>query len=507
MAEKRIIIIGAGVAGLATGCYAQMNGYSSHIFEMHDLPGGLCTAWERRGYVFDGCIHYLYGSGPGQPYYRLWEELGAVQDRPMIDHDAFMRVVGADGRTLTVYCNPDRLEAELIAHSPADAALSRSLAQGVRRFASFDMSVMQAKPRSMMSASDGLALGRTMLPYTGPLLKWGFVSAQQLAARFHDPFLRRAVAQMFGWPEMPVMAGLSLLAYMHSGNAGFPTGGSLAFARAIEQRYLALGGRITYKAQVERILTENDRAVGVRLYDNSEHRADVVISAADGRATIFDMLDGRYANRAIRARYAGSLPMHTQMQISLGVDRDMSAAPHWATYLLDEPLLIAGEERREIAIKQYGYDPTLAPPGKSVVEVMLRSEYNYWQRIYGRKLYDIEQLDEAQVVLAFLEKLYPGILEQIEASDVATPLSYERYTGNWQGATSGWLLTPQTMRMMIMGVGKTLPGLRNFYMAGQWVEPGGSVALAAMSGRNVLQLICGGDGKPFHAETPPRAAG
>jgi len=111
------------------------------------------------------------------------------------------------------------------------------------------------------------------------------------------------------------------------------------------------------------------------------------------------------------------------------------------------------------------------------------------------------------VVLAFLEKLYPGILEQIEASDVATPLSYERYTGNWQGATSGWLLTPQTMRMMIMGVGKTLPGLRNFYMAGQWVEPGGSVALAAMSGRNVLQLICGGDGKPFHAETPPRAAG
>ena len=82
MAEKRIIIIGAGVAGLATGCYAQMNGYSSHIFEMHDLPGGLCTAWERRGYVFDGCIHYLYGSGPGQPT-PLWGNWG--QDRPTID--------------------------------------------------------------------------------------------------------------------------------------------------------------------------------------------------------------------------------------------------------------------------------------------------------------------------------------------------------------------------------------------------------------------------------------
>ncbi len=77
----------------------------------------------------------------------------------------------------------------------------------------------------------------------------------------------------------------------------------------------------------------------------------------------------------------------------------MSAAPHWATYLLDEPLLIAGEER-EIAIKQYGYDPTLAPPGEVGGGGDAAQRYNYWQRIYGRKLYDIEQLDEAQVVLA-----------------------------------------------------------------------------------------------------------
>jgi len=84
---KSVIIIGAGIAGLAAGCYAQMNGYRSQIFEMHDLPGGLCTAWERRGYIFDGCIHTLLGSGPGQPYHRMWEELGAIQGRRMIHHD------------------------------------------------------------------------------------------------------------------------------------------------------------------------------------------------------------------------------------------------------------------------------------------------------------------------------------------------------------------------------------------------------------------------------------
>ncbi len=82
--EKHILIIGAGIAGLAAGCYARMNGYRATIFEMHDLPGGLCTAWERKGYIFDGCIHYLFGSGEGQPFHRMWQELGAVQNRPML---------------------------------------------------------------------------------------------------------------------------------------------------------------------------------------------------------------------------------------------------------------------------------------------------------------------------------------------------------------------------------------------------------------------------------------
>jgi len=44
MKDKSLIIIGAGIAGLSAGCYALMNGYQTQIFEMHNLPGGLCTA-------------------------------------------------------------------------------------------------------------------------------------------------------------------------------------------------------------------------------------------------------------------------------------------------------------------------------------------------------------------------------------------------------------------------------------------------------------------------------
>jgi phytoene dehydrogenase-like protein len=192
----------------------------------------------------------------------------------------------------------------------------------------------------------------------------------------------------------------------------------------------------------------------------------------------------------------------SQLQVSLGVNRDLSGEPHWATYLLNRPILIAGEERHEIGIKHYCFDPSLAPPGKSVITIMLPTAYDYWQRIYGRSLYHAEQIQESDLLIDQLEKFYPGIKANIEFVDVATPLSYERYTGNWQGSNCGWFLTKQTLPLMLRGIPKTLPGLKNFYMIGQWVEPGGSVPIVAMSGRNIVQQICQEDKRIFMATTP-----
>ncbi|MFM8320937.1 MAG: phytoene desaturase family protein [Chloroflexota bacterium] len=497
-----ILIIGGGIAGLSAGCYAQMNGFQSQVFEMHHLPGGLCTAWERKDYVFDGCIHYLFGSGEGQPFNRMWQELGAVQGRQFIDHDEFMRVRGPAGQELIVYTDPDRLEAHLLALSPADAAHIHAFCRGIRAFERFDMSVLNEKPRPLMNALDWRAFGQKMTPFLLPLAQWGMLPADRFAQRFKDPFLRQAIPQMFAWSSIPMMVGMSLLAAMHNRNAGFPVGASLEFARAIERRYTALGGQVHYSAQVERVLVENDRAVGVRLYNNEEYYADAIIAACDGHNLIFDMLGGRYADRALRRQYDGHLPVHSQLQVSLGVNRDFSAEPHWTTYLLDQPVEIAGQPRSEIGVKHYCFDPSLAPQGKSVVEIMLTTPYEYWQRIYGRRIYNEEQLQESGVLVDWLETVYPGLKGCIEVNDVATPLSYERYTGNWLGSSCGWLLTRETMFSMINGMRKTLPGLDGLYLAGQWVEPGGSVPLAAASGRNAVQFICNAAGRPFESSLP-----
>jgi phytoene dehydrogenase-like protein len=59
MNRNKAIIIGAGVAGLSAGCHLQSSGYETEIYEAHTLPGGLCTAWRRGAFLFDGCIHWL----------------------------------------------------------------------------------------------------------------------------------------------------------------------------------------------------------------------------------------------------------------------------------------------------------------------------------------------------------------------------------------------------------------------------------------------------------------
>ena len=117
--------------------------------------------------------------------------------------------------------------------------------------------------------------------------------------------------------------------------------------------------------------------------------------------------------------------------------------------------------------------------------------------------YEAEKKEIAIKVIDQLERRLPSIAEQVEVVDVSTPMTVERYTGNWQGSQEGWLITTETLGMVMgKGMEKTLPGLDDFYMAGQWVEPGGGVPTVAASGRGVIKTICKKDGKKFSISFP-----
>ena len=57
--NKKLIIVGAGVSGLSAGVYAARSGFDVTILEQHNTFGGLSTSWSRKGYFFEGGMHWL----------------------------------------------------------------------------------------------------------------------------------------------------------------------------------------------------------------------------------------------------------------------------------------------------------------------------------------------------------------------------------------------------------------------------------------------------------------
>ena len=500
--RRSIAIIGGGFAGICAGIYARMNGYQAHIYEMHTVPGGLCTAWQRKGYTIDYCIHWLVGSAPASSLYQLWEEVGLAEGLQVVNLDEFYRLEGEDGRTVVFYRDLDRLRHHLRALSPIDAPVIDDFIGAAKRLEGKDLP-SDLPPREIMSPWQGLRVMPKMLPFLMPMKKWRPVRLAELAARFQDPLLQRTFSDIWT-PTSSAFFLLVTLAWLHNGAAGYPVGGSLPLSRAIEKRFLDLRGEISYGARVSKILVEANRAVGIRLEDGREVRADRVISAADGHATLWELLDGRYTDARFRRYYESYEPFPGIVFVGIGVNRDCSDLPQTITgwsLPLAEPWTYGTKTADRLTVRIHNFDPTLAPAGKTVITAILEGDYEYWStlRAADHEAYKAAKHELAQRVIARLDQRLPGIAGQVEMVDVATPATTERYTGNWRGSMEGWLPTPGNMTEEMP---KTLTGLSGFHMAGQWVAPGGGLPAGVMTGRGVIQLICKEDGVTFR--TPHR---
>jgi phytoene dehydrogenase-like protein len=492
---KKVNIVGAGVAGLSAGCYLQMNGYDTQIFEAHNLPGGACTSWTRKGYTIDNCIHWLVGSSPSDSFYHLWNELVDMKSIKFVDSEEWMRIETPDGRYMRIFTNIDSLEQEMLEKTPADGGLIRSFTSAARRFMEFRLSPEKAP--ETYGPMDGLKMMFGILPFMRQLKKWTSISMQQYANQCRDPLLKQAFESMF-IPETVVLFLIMTIVWMHKRTAGYPIGGSLEFARQVEKRYLSLGGRINYKSKVDSISVKSDAATRIVLDNGEGHASDIVVSAADGYSTIFNMLGGRYVDTKAKDYYDHHETFPSYLLVSFGVARTFDNEPNMVILALEQPLIIdSGPKCEQVLVRIFKFDPTLAPEGKTVITVMITTrEYDYWDNLKrtAPEQYKAEKDRIAEEVLEILEKRFGNIRSKVEMTDVSTPSTFMRYTNNWKGSFEGWLWTP---KVGFGGLRKTLPELENFYMAGHWVEPGGGLPTALRSGRNVAQIICKKDKKKF----------
>lgn len=494
MAEnKKLIIIGAGIAGLSAGCYARVNGYDVDIYEMHDKAGGMCTSWTRKGYTFDYCIHNLAGTSPSSDLFKVWEELGALDDTDIINHEEFVCIESEHGEKLHWYTDLDKLDEHIKQVAPEDSPLINALIKTAKKISKVDLTAISL---------GGFQRILKVLPYVPTINRLSKSYLGEYVKRIKNPFLKRALFHiMYDMPGDPVpMTALVLfMAGMSKGDFGWPEGGSLAFAQRIENHLNSLGCNINYKKHVEKVIVEDDRAVGIRLSDSTEVRGDYIISAADGYSTIYQMLEGKYLTEPIEKYYASAGDTSPfGLVVYLGLSREFPDAPHALTILYDEPIDLGDIEQDSLHVVTYRPESGLAPEGKSVMKIEVQASYSYWKsrRDVDLKSYREEKKQIAEKIIDRLLPRFPGLKDCIEVLDVCTPPTSERYTGNRFGWQAG---PPQenASEAQRKGLSITLPGLDGFYHIGQWSNATLGVSSVAISGRNLVKNLCKQDGKRF----------
>jgi len=496
---KKVIIIGGGLAGLSAGSYAAMNGFETQIFEHHSVPGGVAATWKRGGYIIDGGIHFVSGYKPGNGMHKILRELGAADPALFTDMKNYGKFIHEpSGISVEIIGDIEKLSANLKALATADSEKIDEFFTGVRAFCGHDLSTMG------MSNPPGLAPVFSRIKemwqmksffkyFTGIYAKTISDYVQDLKT----PWLKDFFCYLF-MPESPVWFTMMFLAIVADKQAGFLAKGCLPFILEIEKHYKALGGKISYRSTVSKILVENDSAVGVRLDNGQEFRADYVISCGDGYNAIFNLLGGEYVDELIKDRYGTWSLCRPFLTVSYGVNRDLKNEFPLNTVILKKSMVIGDEEVKTLLMRILNYSEHFAQKGKSVFQIEVETDFNYWFDLQksDRKKYDDEKQRLSIELLQSVEKFYPGISGQVEVTDVATPYTTWRHTLNNRASWGGWLLGADNM---MEPVERQLPELSNFYMAGHWVM--GGVPGVLLSGRHAVQYICRDEKKKFTVQS------
>lgn len=488
--EKKIIIVGAGISGLTAGIYARKAGFDVAIYESHTVAGGMCTAWKRKGYTIDGCIHWITGSKKDSDLYKIWETCGALGDNIEVVHHDYLAAFRDENGYHYVFSDPDKLEKELLSISAEDAGEIKQLVKIIKICQK--LPIPAGKPQELFGLFDKLRFYFPYIKYGKHLSTVSKISISDYISRFRSPVIKQMLYSIIPNPNLTAVALFSTLATFASRDDGWPQGGSRAMAERIKERFISMGGRIYLGMPVEKIMVENGTAVGIKLKNQAEIPADYIVPAISADVLFEQLLDGKYRDAYFEERFADNknyLLMSATLA-AFGVNTDMAPYPHNLYVKTRRPLRINKTEITEFCINHYCHEPSFAPAGKSVMEVLLLdSEFEYWQKLKNSSAEEYKRAKEeltAQIVEE-IEHVYPEIKNKIEMTDMATPPTFHRYTESYRGSYMSFCTTPGASFQNHEG---TIQGLKNVYLAGQWALLHGGLPMAAMAGKFAVQRIC-----------------
>ncbi|OLN26072.1 phytoene desaturase family protein [Desulfosporosinus metallidurans] len=489
---KKVIIIGSGIGGLVAGNLLAKRGHKVTIFEAHSMPGGYTAGFYRKGYYFESGTVAFEASAS---VFKAMKDIGVFEKIDFIKQR--FRFVSEDFNGIPE--NYNDYKKMIYTAFPSEKEKLDMV------FSDLDKIVgpMEIMNNPLPFLYSGLEMLTSMLPYIlrGPKMmklskQYGNVTSSEFAARYFEKDSKLfKLFSGFGYPDMPAMMVGSSLSGLFT-ELWTVKGGMQSWADILAENFRKLGGNFKLNSYVDKIITKNEAAVGV-LCKNTVYDADYVISAGDYKKTILKLLDDQsLIPQTLRNSIDRASVSEGYCTVYLGLNMlseelgKYMKIPHVFVFNSKPGCDIYNSEDREFFSKTSAelfspslVNPKLAPEGKSSLMLQTKVPYRWMNNWGGGDKETYRQLKE-KAMDAMIDnacRLIPGLKECIEYKDAATPLTYERFTQNADGASSAWSWNPKKkFYKNTMSVNIETP-VKNLYIGSCWATQIGGVpgALAA----------------------------
>lgn len=487
-----IAIIGSGMGGLVAGNLLAKKGHKVTIFESHITPGGYTSGFWRKGYYFESGTLSFESS---DMMFKAMKEIGVYDKIPFIKQ--YGRWIYGD------------LDFET--HSSED--LKKALYEGFpsekenldRIFSEMDdmtrALLAMRKPDNVLQAlTFPLKLGKVIKMFK----KYGATTSTEFSAKHFDkdsPLFR--LFKNMAYPDMSAaIMGMGIWSFFD--DYWTVKTGMQSWADVLAKNFKNLGGELRLKSRVDQIITKDGAAVGIKS-QGEEFKADYVISASDYKKTFLELLDDNtLIPEELMDKIENAAVSEGIFTVYLGLDvphekmKEYLRIPH-VFYSDDNPDADIYNSEDETYFEKSGlmlYSPSLmsaelAPEGKSSLMIQAMTPRRWMNNWGGGDRQTYLQLKE-KVKNALIEKasfLIPNIRDHIEYEDAATPLTYERYTANTDGATSAWSWNPKK-KFFDKGFGTHIKTpVKNLYIGSCWANQLGGVPGAVGAAQECAKTI------------------
>ncbi len=520
-ANKRVVIVGAGVNGLVAACLLAREGHRPLVLERSDALGGVAVTREFTPGFRASMVAPV--AGPLLASVAADTQLEGVE---WLESPARVFLPAVDGRGLTLWADEEKCAAEIEKISPGDAARYRETRNALEAMSRFFTALLETIPPAMddLSNRELLRSGRLGLRLRSlgkrnmlRALRWLPMPAADLASEwFENEALRTAIAArgVFAARLGPRSPGTGGRVLFQTGPWGdpfapvvAPRGGMGALAEALGRAARTAGAEVRTEVEVARILVTGGRVSGVELAGGERIDALAVVSAADPARTLLQLVDPAHLAPSVLARIRHYRINGSAAIVHLALDAlprfrgvEGNGAPSPA---LSGKILIADSvdaiERAFDAAKYRKFsdepfleatiptvlDPSLAPPGKHVLTAWL--QYAPFDLREGN--WEARREDVLRATLRLLETRAPGISSLVAGSCVLTPADLEQeYALTGGHIFHGDLAMDQMFSLRpIFGYGRYLGPVPGLYFCGSGTHPG--IGVTGASGRNAARAI------------------